>query len=115
MLPYPNFSREFADMNGMVDVGIAGTLEQFGLRTTDLHSRRNLCHFSSEIRDEIAAASATVDAEKPLGSDRSRVGTSSFGFRLMSALVPNPVRRPTGWTTTGTRWKSCEVRFPARE
>jgi hypothetical protein len=33
----------------------------------------------------------------------------------MSALVPNPVRRPAGWTATETRWKSCEVRFPARE
>ena len=115
MLPYSIFRREFADLNGMGDVGSTGTVEQFAGRTTDLHSLRNLRHFSSEILDEITAASATVDAEKFLGFFRSRVGSSSFGHRLLSELVPNPVRSPTGWTAIGTRWKSCEVRFPARE
>jgi len=40
---------------------------------------------------------------------------SAMRFRLMLASSSNPVRRPTGWTATGTRRKSCEFRFPARE
>ena len=115
LLLSPVLRREFAALNGTGDVGSAGTLEEFGLRATDCHSRQNLSHFFLEIFPINAGASATVDAEKSLGFFRSRVGSSSFGPRLMSALVPNPVRRPTGWTATGTRRKSCEVRFPARE
>ena len=111
MFQYLFLCRESAELNGVGDVGGAGTLEQDAARGADRHSWRFLPDFTRESDLEILATAAAAIERSP-GVCRSRVGIASRCLPLMFASSSSPVRNSTGWSAKGNRWETCEVRLP---